>query len=186
MHRSPTPTPTPTVGIASLQAWAELKWRGMGMASTLPCEAFMSACYPRKASQRLRLEHFLKAKPDANMSVFFLFVSHAKCRRTKKLHRINATRFVTAPGSSAALRRTHPAMGPQPPKHKSDVPSGVDVSVPDCSAVFALPDSIQSRAFAALLSVVFSSNWTEVPTHTLRYHPPIPSTSIHPPKLTSA
>ena len=30
---------------------------------------------------------------------------------------------------SAEPRRTHPAMGPQPPKHKCDVPSGVDVSV---------------------------------------------------------
>ena len=40
--------------------------------------------------------------------------------------------FATAPVNDRSVepRRTLPAMGPQPPKHKGDVPSGVDVSVP--------------------------------------------------------
>src|SRR5215470_2287565 len=65
-------------------------------------------------------------------------------------------------------------MDPQPPKHKGDVPSGVDVSVPDRPAVFAPPDSIQSLALAALFNVVFASNGAKITTYTLRYHPSIP------------
>jgi len=91
--------------------------------------------------------------------------------------------FATAPASvndrSAEPRWTLPSLSSQPPKHKGDVPSGVDVSVPNCPAVVALPDSIQ-RWTCTALGIIFASNGTEITIILSDITHPSFSTSIQP------